>query len=163
MARNTIHNELATMEPGDISNIIDSLMQLHSLGKCATNKELRERIQLYFQFCKSKSFRPGVESLATALCIHRNTMYQWSKGKNCDSERTEIINDALQVIHAFLEQSGLSGKLSPPSYIFLSKVWMGYRETAPISDYRQDQEENKTFDVNALAERLGINNFDVED
>lgn len=160
MAKNTIHNELAELEPGDIRLMVDNLMQLNSLGKCKNNEEVRDRIQLFFDFCRDKAFRPGVESLATALCIHRNTLFQWSKGKNCDPERTEIINNALQIIHAFLEQSGLSGKLSPPSYIFLCKAWLGYRETSPVSDFKQEKDIDTVIPVDDLAKRLGLQDVD---
>jgi len=163
LAKNTVHNELAELEPGDIRLMVDSLMELNSLGKCRSNEEVKERIQMFFDFCRDRSFRPGVESLATALCIHRNTLFQWSRGKNCDEERTEIINNALQIVHAFLEQCGLSGRISPPSYIFLCKAWLGYRETTPVGEMRQEKETDDKISLDTMAERLGLHDFDFDE
>jgi len=110
---------------------------------------------MYFDFCRNKAFRPGIESLATALCVHRNTMYQWSKGRNCDAERKDLINNALQLIHSFLEQCGLSGRLSPPSYIFLCKAWLGYKESYSIENIAPTRNDEK-FDARRTAAELGI-------
>lgn len=157
MAKNTVHDQLKAIAPEDVSTIVNSIMELNALGKCRNNNELKERIRMYFDFCRDRSFFPGVETLATSLSVHRNTLYKWSRGENCDKERTEIVNNALQLVHAFLEEAGLSGKVSVPAYIFLAKAWMGYRETAPVAEYiPPERAKNEIYDTEQLMEQLGL-------
>ena len=71
--------------------------------------------------------RPGVETLALAIGVSRQTVFLWCKGVNCDAERTEIMEDARAVINGFMEQCILSGKINPASGIFLMKNWKSFR------------------------------------
>lgn len=125
---------LNDLPAGTIQKTVSSLMELRERGKPKDNKELKQRIDEYFNFCKNSSIRPGVETLALALGISRVTLFQWGRGVNCDAERTEIIEAARALINGFIEQCILSGKINPASGIFLMKNWMGYRDVLSLEE-----------------------------
>lgn len=117
-----------------VQDMVTSLQELHSMGKPDTNDDLKDRIDKYFAFCGSVGFRPGVESLCLALHISRVTLFNWANGTGCDKERQEIILSAKAFIAAFLEQTLLAGKISPPSGIFLMKNWLSYSDTISLEN-----------------------------
>lgn len=127
-------SQLDDVEPSKVQEITTSLMDLFDLGKPETDEEVEERVKQYFSFCQQSSIRPGVESLAMSLHISRQTLFNWSNGIKCSEKRAEIIQDAKQVINAFLEQCVMGGKISPPSGIFLLKNYCNYRDTISIED-----------------------------
>lgn len=46
--------------------------------------------------------------------------------------RKESVRQVKQLIYAFLEQAGMSGKIHPTTYIWLTKNWQKYSENSPI-------------------------------
>lgn len=44
------------------------------------------------------------------------------------------MQSAKAFVGAFIEQSMLCGKISPPSGIFLAKNWLGYKDTISLED-----------------------------
>lgn len=135
--------QLEEVEPGTVQEIVCSLRQLHELGKPKTDQEVADRIDQYFLFCQNSKLRPGIEGLCQALSISRTTLYRWSKGEDCSEFRKELIENAKGFIAAFLEQVMLSGKISPPSGIFLMKAWLGYKDTISIEELVPDKPERK--------------------
>lgn len=111
-----------------IKELVTDLRQLYDMGKPQSNAELRLRIDDYFSFCAQSAIRPGVESLCLALHITRQTLFNWCAGIKCDRERQEIASCAKGFISAFLEQAALSGRISPPTGIFLLKNWCSYKD-----------------------------------
>lgn len=134
MAGKAPQAQLEVMNPEKTRAIIHSLRQLYDMGKPETNSELKERIDMFFQFCEDSSVRPGVQALCTALHISRTTLYRWSNGEDCDRERQEIIGMAKSFIDSFLEQVTLSGQVSPSVGIFLLKNWCLYKDTVSIEE-----------------------------
>ena len=134
MAGKSPQSQLTEMNPAKVQAIIHSLRQLYDMGKPETNLELKQRIDMFFQFCEESSVRPGVQALCTACHISRTTLFRWSSGKNCDKERQEIISMAKSFIDSFLEQVTLSGQVSPPVGIFLLKNWCNYKDTISLED-----------------------------
>ena len=127
--------ELEQIDPSKVTAVVTSLRELSNRGKPESNLALKERIDDYFEFCANSGLRPGIETLRCALGgVSRTTFYEWSCGVNCDSERQEIIQVAKSFIDAFIEQSVLSGLISPPSGIFLLKNWCGYRDSYSIEE-----------------------------
>lgn len=136
---------LETIEPSAIQEMVTNLKQLHDLGKPSTDEEVEERIEHYFQFCQQSGLRPGVESLAAALHISRQTLFYWSNGTNCSERRKEAIQAARSLISAFLEQCVMSGKISPPSGIFLMKNWCSYKDTISLEEVLPANMERKVL------------------
>lgn len=67
MAGKAPQGQLTEMNPVKVKAIIHSLRQLYDIGKPKTNLELKERIDMFFQFCEDSSIRPGVQALCTTL------------------------------------------------------------------------------------------------
>ena len=128
-ANNTPQASLANIHPEKVQAIVSDLLQLHSLGKCETDEEVETRIEQYFELCRNTSIRPGIESLSTALHIERTTLWKWSQGIGCSARRAEAIRSAKSMIGSFLEQATMQGQINPVSGIFLSKNWLGYKDS----------------------------------
>jgi hypothetical protein len=76
--------------------------------------------------------RPGVEGLALALGVSRQTLFNWSQGIKCSDKRRQIAEHAKALIAAYIEQVSLSGRLNPVTAIFLQKNWFGYRDSQTL-------------------------------
>lgn len=135
MARNNYPQAgLDELEPEAVQAIVSSLKDLHDLGRPQTDEETKQRIDDYFSFCECSSIRPGVESLCMALHISRTTLFRWANGQDCTAYKQDLILSAKSFISAFLEQTMLQGKISPPSGIFLMKNWLNYKDTVSIEE-----------------------------
>lgn len=154
MAGKSPQEQLTEMNPAKTRAIIHSLRQLYDMGKPETNGELKERIDMFFQFCEDSNIRPGVQALCTALHISRTTLFRWSNGEDCDRERQEIIGTAKSFIESFLEQVTLSGQVSPPVGIFLLKAWCGYKDTISIEENIPHEEVRRVLTAAELP-KLG--------
>ena len=151
----TPQGQLTEMNPAKTRAIIHSLRQLYDMGKPETNSELKERIDMFFQFCEDSSVRTGVQALCTALHISRTTLFCWSNGEDCDRERQEIIGMAKSFIDSFLEQVTLSGQVSPPVGIFLLKNWCNYKDTIGIEENVPHKETRRVLRADELPIFLG--------
>lgn len=129
--------QLSDLPDEFVQETVQSLKQLNDLGRPETDAEVQERIDQYFQFCQDTGNRPGIESLCLALHITRTTLFNWVRGVGCSPERQQIAERAKSFIGAFLEQSVLRGKVSPPSGIFIMKNWLGYKDTISFEDATQ--------------------------
>lgn len=154
MAGKAPQGQLTEMNPVKVKAIIHSLRELYDMGKPETNSELKQRIDMFFQFCEDSNIRPGVQALCTALHIGRTTLFRWSNGEDCDRERQEIISMAKSFIDSFLEQVTLSGQVSPPVGIFLLKNWCSYKDTVSIEESIPNKEEKHVLTAAELP-RLG--------
>ena len=148
--------ELSLNSP--VGDITDVVMRLHSLGRPIDDEACANRIDRYFSACASGQLRPGVETLCAVLCISRQTLLNWSRGIGCSRRRQEDIGRAKSLIYAVLEQMGLGGKIAPPTYIFLTKAWLGYREDggeyddSPVTIERTQQEILSAFNEDLLSD-----------
>ena len=106
--------------------IVSNLQDLIDMGKCETNTALRERIGMYFDLCAHGNLRPGMSTLRLAIGVSKTTLYDWSVGNHCDSERAEIIRRAKDAIEAYVEQAMFQGQLNPVSAMFILKSYFGY-------------------------------------
>ena len=128
-ANNTPQAQLEKLPPEKVKMIVGDLLQLHSLGRCENDEEVETRISQYFELCRNTSIRPGIESLSSALHIDRVTLWKWSQGQGCSARRAEAVRSAKSMIYSFLEQAGMQGQINPIPFCFLSKNWMGYKDS----------------------------------
>ena len=155
MAKNNYpQGQLEEIEPEAVQMIVSSLKELHELGRPQTDAEVEQRINDYFLFCEKSSIRPGIESLCLALHISRTTLFRWNNGNDCSEYRQELIQSAKSFIASFLEQAMLSGRISPPSGIFLAKNWLSYKDTISIEEALPHTDGKKTLTAAELP-RLG--------
>ena len=160
MAGKSPQGQLTEMNPVKVKAIIHSLRELYDMGKPETNLELKERIDMFFQFCEDSNIRPGVQALCTALHISRTTLFRWSNGEDCDGERREIVSMAKSFIDSFLEQVTLSGQVSPPVGIFLLKNWCNYKDTIGIEENVTHGETRRVLPADAKIDLLAWKNED---
>lgn len=162
MSKNYPQAGLDDMEPGAVQQLVTSLKELHDMGKPQTDAEVEERVNHYFAFCEKSSIRPGVESLCMALHISRTTLFRWNNGEDCSKYRQEVIQSAKSFIGAFLEQAMLSGKISPPSGIFLCKNWLGYKDSMSIEDSIPQNKSTQALGAEALIQLGDLNRMKQE-
>lgn len=144
MQKNNYPGQQLSDLPDDfVQETVKSLKQLNDMGRPETDAEVQERIDQYFQFCEDSGCRPGIESICLSLHISRTTLFNWAHGIGCSQERQEIAERAKSFIGAFLEQSVLRGKISPPSGIFIMKNWLGYKDTISFEDAAENSTENR--------------------
>lgn len=154
MPKNNYPNVAANDLPTEfVSDSIDSLQALAAMGKItgdtSQDAEFEERIAKIIDFCKDRGLRPGVETVCAGLGITRKTLWDWEKNTygNISERRQTAVKQLKQLIFAFLEQSGMSGKIPPVSYIWLSKNWMKYTDNLPV-----EAEENNVKPTRSRAE-----------
>lgn len=154
MPKNNYPNVAANDLPTEfVSDSIDSLQALAAMGKItgdtSQDAEFEERIAKIINFCKDRGLRPGVETVCAGLGITRTTLWDWEKNTygNISERRQTAVKQLKQLIFAFLEQSGMSGKIPPVSYIWLSKNWMKYTDNLPV-----EAEENNVKPTRSRAE-----------
>lgn len=104
-----------------MQNVTDSLISLWKKGRPATDDEVRERIEAYFDACRFCGLRPAMESLCMALHISRETLRLWKNGQGCSKARQEMIQDARQLVLAECEQLAFQGAIHPGVYAFYLK------------------------------------------
>ena len=142
MPKNNYPNVALSDLPEDfVGEAVRSLKELNALGKPQTDAEVQERIDQYFKFCENSGCRPGIESLCLSLHISRTTLFNWVRGYGCSPERKQIAERAKSFVGAFLEQSVLRGKISPPSGIFIMKNWLGYKDTISLEETATTKED----------------------
>lgn len=129
-------NELNHLGEGVSSEIVDSLRELNTKGKPETLQELQQRINDYFVFCSARDFRPGIESLALALSVTRQALWQWCGGSRGE-QWAAVCQNARQFIISFLEECTLKGRLNPASSIFYLKNWASYRDVVEVEPATQ--------------------------
>lgn len=150
--------QLEEMEKPVVQQMVTDLRQLYDMGRPQSNAELEERINSYFEFCQNSAIRPGIESLCLALHISRTTLFNWSRGSGCDRERQEIAECAKSFVSAFLEQAALSGRISPPTGIFLLKNWCSYKDAYSFENLADDNSisESQILSREEIASRHAV-------
>lgn len=163
---NTPTADLATIPEEFTALTVSSLKELNALGQPRSDAEVTQRIDQYFTFCGQHNLRPGIESLALALHVSRQTIYLWGKGINCSVERQQTIENAKQFIASFIEQAGMSGKLNPVTTIFLMKNWMGYQDAyaleSSVSETRDTQPSEDLQSIRTRYSKLTDNDTDSD-
>ena len=136
-------NQLKELDGSEyVGRTVRGLLELSKLGIPQTDQELTDRINEYFQHCVEVNWRPGIESLCLSLSTTRQNFWKWCNGQGGRSrEWQHQCLLARQVIIAFLESAGLSGKLNPATNIFLLKNWANYQDNSNLT-IEQDDSKN---------------------
>lgn len=120
-----------------VADAIESIQELASLKKitrdASMDQEFEDRVNMIIEFCKRKKMRLGIETLCAGLGISRQELHNWENGVgNISERRRDGVKQIKQLIYAFLEQCGMSGRLNPTTYVWLSKNWMNYVDEVKI-------------------------------
>lgn len=130
-----------------VADAIESIQELASLKKitrdASMDQEFEDRVNMIIEFCKRKKMRLGIETLCAGLGISRQELHNWENGVGNTSERRKDgVKQIKQLIYAFLEQCGMSGRLNPTTYVWLSKNWMHYVDEVKIDTGGADLKNN---------------------
>ena len=122
------------IEPGDNSRFVRHALASWNLPPIdiSDEKQVADRIELYFKYCVENDRRPQVVGLANWLGINRNTLNEWKNGVTRNSTHGDIIKKAYGVMEEMWTDYMLYGKVSPPTGIFLSKNWFDYKDVADV-------------------------------
>ena len=66
------------------------------------------------------------------------------------------MQSAKAFISAYIEQAMLSGKISPPSGIFLMKNWLGYKDTVSIEEAMPHEDIKQVLTAAELPKLLSV-------
>lgn len=96
--------------------------------------------------------RIGIETLCAGLGTTRQELHNWEHGiGNVSQRRQDGVKQIKQLIYAFLEQAGMSGRLNPTTYIWLTKNWQGYRDLVEmVEPQRQDNVPMSKEEIQAV-------------
>ncbi len=116
------------------SNYIDHVQALASLPAIDIKdiKQVRERMNLYLDFCKNDGVKPTVSGLALAIGVDRRTLYRWRVGDTRNAEYQELIARYVNMLETYLETQMVSGKINPVTGIFLAKNHFGYADKQEV-------------------------------
>lgn len=146
--------EITEMAPDKKQAIVLSLMDLRQMGPPRSDLELEDRLTKYFERCASGQLCPGIESMAFACGVSRQTIYQWSKGSYCSEERQNMIIAAKGMLAAFVEQSMQRGQINPAAGIFLMKNWFGYKDTRSFEIEQAEDTSKPALTADQIREKL---------
>lgn len=113
----------------ELSMLIERLNDQRKLSRVTTPEEVEQRVSEYFDACIQNSIRPGVEGMALALGVTRQTLLNWQSEGN---QKGEIITRAKQMLAALLESWSMAGKINPITGIFLMKNHFGYADKTEV-------------------------------
>ncbi len=134
LAESTFGQEF--VEKGDNSKFLAHAMRHHSLAPIDLNdnKQVEDRINLYFTQCIEDDIKPSVTGLANSIGVDRRTLWQWKAGvkRAGDPARKEIVLRAYSILEELWEDYMLNGKVNPVSGIFLGKNLFGYTDKQEI-------------------------------
>lgn len=129
--------QLDELQPEYVRNTIENLQDIANLGRITRSADMdatfEERVQIIIDFCREKGMRLGIETLCAGLGISRQELHNWENGVGAvTSRRADAVKRVKQLIFSFIEQCGLSGRINPTTYIWITKNWAGYRDAIEL-------------------------------
>ena len=114
----------------EIAAQVRLLNEIRTWPKPETDQEVEQTIDRYIDTCIRLQIRPGIEGMALACHVTRQTLWNWEVSQ---SRRGKAVSNAKQLLSALLEQWALSGRLNPATHCFLAKNHFGYTDTSEVS------------------------------
>ena len=159
MAKSNYPNvEIDNLPAEYVSETIESVQELAALGKITRDADMdgdfENRVKMIIDFCKRKGMRLGIETLCAGLGVSRQELHNWENGVgNVSKRRQDGVKQIRQLIFAFLEQCGMSGRLNPTTYIWLSKNWMSYTDIIKIDTSQENSQDAPRASREEIAAR----------
>lgn len=119
------------LKPGEIAKDTRLALKLATLPKINVKdaEQIKQRCELYFNFCIENDTRPTVQGLCLSMNTNRQSLQNWESE---NSARGDAIRGAKQIIRTLIEQWSVSGRLSPPVAIFWSKNYLSMKDTVTV-------------------------------
>jgi hypothetical protein len=123
--------------PADISALSKKLFAVYNWPKINIDddKQVEDRINLYFDYCVQAGLKPMVEGLALALGISRKTLYDWESGYSrleSSPTRSDMVKKAKDYIAFLLSNYAMDNKVFPATWIFYAKNFFGMTDKQEI-------------------------------
>lgn len=152
------------LEAGDNARFLQQnrfLMGLPNIDM-HSEEEVRERIDLYFDFMVECDTKPTVAGMAMALNgMSRQTLWaithdapMGGRGNysTLPPSVTDLIKKGYKIMEMLWEDYMQNGKLNPVTGIFLGKNNFGYQDKTEYV-LTPNQQQNETIDANAIRQR----------
>lgn len=122
------------VQPGDNSRFVRHALASWNLPPIdiSDEKQVSDRIEMYFKYCVENDRRPQVVGMANWLGISRQALNEWKNGEVRSATHGDIVKRAYGVMEEMWTDYMLYGKVSPPTGIFLSKNWFNYKDVADV-------------------------------
>ena len=122
------------IEPGDNSRFVRHALASWNLPPIdiSDEKQVADRIELYFNYCAENDRRPQVIGMCNWLGISRNTLNTLVNGEYRNNTHSDIIKKAYATMEEMWTDYMMYGKVNPPTGIFLSKNWFNYKDVADV-------------------------------
>lgn len=137
----------------EMSAMVKNMAELRKLPPIDTRDPdvINERLDQFFEYCEKSGLRPTVTLLAAAMGVRRETIWRWEQEENA---RGEAIARAKGLLEAITEEWLASGKISPPSGIFILKNHFGWRDNIEITAAKANRSEDRLPSTEEIVKRL---------
>ena len=145
------------VEPGENSRFLRFALVSWDLPPIDISdpKQVKDRIQMYFQHCAENDRKPQIVGMCNWLGIARSTLNTWINGDVRSGTHMDVIKKAVGYIEEQWADYMQNGKINPASGIFLAKNWYGYKDVAdvvvtpnnPLQDMDPDQARQRITDA----------------
>lgn len=120
-------------------------------------EELCNDIGEYLDLCDRTSVIPTITAMATWLHCSRDTIY--SHANNPNSQFSDILKNAINICHSFLENGAVDGKVNSVLYMFLSKNYFGLKDDKNITvTPATNTDTNTPATMEALQKQIELEN-----
>lgn len=150
-------NKLKEISKEAVKTVLVPLMPLGERGKPQSTEELKERIREFQALCCHQGLYMGVETLAYALGVSSQTLWNWCNGNGCTREWSNECLKARQLISSFTEQATMTGGVSAPVGIFALKNVCGWSDDG----IREEKYHNLTPKALTASELPDIPNIEI--
>jgi hypothetical protein len=118
------------VDAGDNAKYLAHAMAIRELPPIdrADPKQVKDRIDWYFQHCINNDMKPTVKGFCNALRVSRASLWEWRTGKFREGTHEEIICQAYDLLEEMWENYMQNGKINPVAGIFLGKNNFGYQD-----------------------------------
>jgi transcriptional regulator with XRE-family HTH domain len=152
-------------KPDEMGEVGAELLDLYQMQPVTTDKECSDRMNWYLQWSIERAAkghgRPTIGTMAMAMGVARNTLWEWENGK-LGSPRANIIKKGKEFIQTFLDELAMSGKVNPVTWIFYAKNYFGMTDSQNIT-ITPNNRDNDTIpfdDLKKLADQHSMD-YDV--
>jgi hypothetical protein len=146
MANNDLKNPIKAT-PAEMTIKMRKLKVVYDWPKIDldSDDEVRDRINLYFDYCTQEGLKPVIEGLALAIGIDRRTLWEWEtsqKRATLGSSRADMIKKAKDYVAFLMSDGVMSGQINPVTWIFYAKNYFGMTDSQNITITPNSQDTN---------------------
>lgn len=149
------------LEPGDNRKFLRSAMKIWNLPKVdmSSEKEVAERVGLYFDICSDDDMKPSVAGLALALGVDKSYLWALRTGKRGKNPAVvDTLKKAMDFLDAQMVDYMQNGKINPVSGIFLMKNNFGYADkqevvvtpNSPMGEVQDDKQLEEKYQESVI-------------